>query len=361
MSAEVTARLFTPFTQADASTSRQFGGTGLGLSISQRLATLMGGEIFVQSTAGKGSEFTLALPLQHAPAEAPAEANERPLALGAQTPSPDTAAARGQLVLLAEDNEISREVIEEQLDLLGHACERAENGRVALQMWNRSPTRYALLLTDCHMPQMDGFALTEAIRAAEPSGRRLPIIAITANTMQGEARRCLQGGMDDYLSKPLRLQELASMLQKWLPVNDRQDHGALAADSPTMISAVPALPIWDAARLSDLVGDNMSINQTLLEKFLVAAGSQVSEIGVAAAARDFKTVAALAHKLKSAARSMGALALGELCQQMEAAGDADEAPAAFALTQQLPAAFAVARRAIEGHLAQFSLFEKEPG
>jgi response regulator RpfG family c-di-GMP phosphodiesterase len=228
-------------------------------------------------------------------------------------------------------------------------------------MWKRSPTSYALLLTDCHMPQMDGFALTEAIRASEPSGRRLPIIAITANTMQGEARRCLQGGMDDYLSKPLRLQVLASMLQKWLPVDDRQDQGALAADSPTRISVVPEIPIWDSARLSDLVGDNMSINQTLLEKFLVAAGIQVSDIGAAAAARNFKTVAALAHKLKSSARSVGALALGELCQQMEAAGDADDAPAAFALTQQLPAAFAVARRAIDGHMAQFSYFEKEPG
>ena len=131
-------------------------------------------------------------------------------------PSAAQAQAPGQLVLLAEDNEINRDVITEQLRLLGYACEVAEDGVQALAMWRTG--RYALLLTDCHMPHMDGFELTEAIRQAEPVGTRLPIVAVTANAMQGEAQRCRAHGMDDYLSKPLRMAELAPMLQKWLPL-----------------------------------------------------------------------------------------------------------------------------------------------
>jgi PAS domain S-box-containing protein len=123
-----------------------------------------------------------------------------------------------QLILLVEDNEINRDVIQEQLHLLGYACEMAEDGVLALSMWQSHPDRYGLLLTDCHMPNLDGFGLTAAIRQAEAVGAHLPIIAITANAMQGEAQRCRDHGMDDYLSKPLRMTELAAMLNKWLPV-----------------------------------------------------------------------------------------------------------------------------------------------
>jgi CheY-like chemotaxis protein len=93
----------------------------------------------------------------------------------------------------------------------------AEDGAIALRMWQSNPGRYALLLSDCHMPNLDGFGLTEAIRAAEPEGTRMPIVAVTANAMQGEAQRCFDRGMDSYLSKPLRMNELAATLNKWLP------------------------------------------------------------------------------------------------------------------------------------------------
>jgi two-component system sensor histidine kinase/response regulator len=132
-----------------------------------------------------------------------------------QAPSVEEARAQGRLILLAEDNEINRDVIAEQLRLLGYAAELANDGVVALHMWRSGD--YALLLTDCHMPNMDGYELTEAIRKAEPAGTHLPIIAITANAMQGEAERCRERGMDDYLSKPLRMQELNDKLQRWLP------------------------------------------------------------------------------------------------------------------------------------------------
>ncbi len=135
-------------------------------------------------------------------------------------PAPTLTHALGarQLILLAEDNEINRDVIQEQLQLLGYACEMAEDGALALAMWQANPDRYGLLLTDCHMPNLDGFALTAAIRSAEQLDAHLPIIAITANAMQGEAQRCRDHGMDDYLSKPLRMAELDTMLRKWLPL-----------------------------------------------------------------------------------------------------------------------------------------------
>jgi len=132
-----------------------------------------------------------------------------------QAMSVDEARAQGRLILLAEDNEINRDVIAEQLRLLGHAVELAHDGLMALRMWRSG--EYALLLTDCHMPNMDGYELTEAIRKAERPGEHAPIIAITANAMQGEAERCRERGMDDYLSKPLRMQELNDKLQRWLP------------------------------------------------------------------------------------------------------------------------------------------------
>jgi PAS domain S-box-containing protein len=240
MTPAVVANLFQPFTQADESTSRKFGGTGLGLSITQRLVELMQGHITVHSTPGEGSEFSVELPLPPCEAgqpqtdtapdwRAPARQMRQDKPQRADTDN-DTgtdltvaqALAHGRLILLAEDNEINCEVIQEQLHLLGYACEVARDGALALGMWQSGQAtgspRYALLLTDCHMPNLDGFGLTDAIRAAEPAGTRLPIIAITANAMQGEAQRCRERGMDDYLSKPLRMGELAPLLTKWLPL-----------------------------------------------------------------------------------------------------------------------------------------------
>ncbi len=331
MGADVLARLFNPFTQGDTSTARQFGGTGLGLSISQQLVELMGGQITVNSTPGLGSEFTVALPLHEAPLDEVRPAPDWRTPLPTQTQSLDAPAADGPLVLLAEDNETNHEVIQEQLRLLGYACEVAQDGAIALEMWRAAPGRYALLLTDCHMPHMDGFSLTQAIRAAEPAGTRLPIIALTANAMQGAAQRCLQSGMDAYLSKPLRMQELAPMLQKWL---------------------TPGHAIWNGATLHELVGDNPAMHRRLLEKFLANAEKQVSAIGEAAAENNFKEVAMLAHTLKSAARTVGAMALGELCHRMEATGSADDATDCRALTQDLPAAFVAAQRVIQAHLVR---------
>jgi PAS domain S-box-containing protein len=339
ISPQAQALLFQPFTQADASTARKFGGTGLGLSISQRLVTLMEGQISVQSTLGEGSAFTIELPLQAAePARRMSPDAGQPLALrhprpGTPAPSLEEAQRTGRLVLLAEDNETNRDVIQEQLRLLGYASESADDGVAALALWRTG--RFALLLTDCHMPNMDGFELTEAIRQAEAPGTRQPIVAITANARQGEAERCRARGMDDYLAKPVRLKELGPMMARWMP----------PPSSPTE----PA--VWDATTLPELVGDNPAMHRRLLERFLLNAQTQVTGIGTAAQAGDEPTLSGLTHTLKSAARSVGALRLGELSAALETAGLTGDVASYTALAQGLPQVLADAQAHITAHLA----------
>ena len=248
-----------------------------------------------------------------------------------------------QLILLAEDNETNREVIQEQLRLLGYASEAAVDGREALEWWRSG--RYALLLTDFHMPNMDGLQLTAAIRAEEPEGTHFPIIAVTANAMQGEAERCLEMGMDDYLSKPLRLDKLGAMMGRWLPLPQAcaEVESKLAGDADP---APAAALIWDATTLFRMVGDNPALHRRLLEKFLSSAEIQVTEINAAVAANAAPVVTEVAHKLKSAARSVGAIQLGELCQALEAAVGAGNPQTLHTLAAGLDAAFRDAAKKI---------------
>jgi PAS domain S-box-containing protein len=266
-------------------------------------------------------------------------------------PSVEEAVATGQLILLAEDNETNREVMQEQLRLLGYTCEAAEDGVVALHMWLSG--RFALLLTDCNMPNMDGFDLTSAIRHAEPEGAHLPIIAVTANAMQGEAMRCREWGMDDYLSKPLRLNELGPMLAKWLPLPIAALELAVqSTDLPESGMESIEFAVWDNTVLPRMVGDNPAMHRRLLEKFLLSANEQVTRVVAATAIADTATVSEITHALKSAARTVGALQLGELCEALETAGKAKDTSLCSALTRELPTIFAGVAAAIQSHLAR---------
>ncbi len=133
-----------------------------------------------------------------------------------KVPTVEDARAQGCLILVAEDNPINRNVIRRQLNLLGYACELVEDGAVALAAWREKD--YALVLTDCHMPNLDGFELTKAIRKEEEGSEiHIPIIAITANVLRGQRERCLDAGMDAFLAKPIKLKELRDVLEKNMP------------------------------------------------------------------------------------------------------------------------------------------------
>ena len=177
--------------------------------------------------------------------------------------------------------------------------------------------------------------------------------------MQGEAQRCRERGMDDYLSKPLRMQELAGVLDRWLPLPSGPAGSAPVAavaaaatdaDANTDTNAETEPSVWNPATLTELVGDNPGLHKRLLEAFLLNAEKQVAEITASAATRDTSTLAGVAHTLKSAARSVGALALGELCQSLESAGRAGDVIGCSELTGGLEAVFTVAVAEINGHL-----------
>lgn len=454
MTAETVDRLFLPFSQAESSTTRNFGGTGLGLSICDRLCQMMNGEIHVTSEPGCGSEFAASIPhgncevaqaversrltgvnvltvaadkegasivkayLEHwdatvttvdkAEGLVPRMVEMRPgtesnlivfldanwsrdrclslirevtacselsdtrfvvhlleptgaqhfddrntvIALGHPLPragfltavavaagkaSPevpvqsafdvlavdkqvtvDEAQAKGQLILIAEDNKTNQDVILRQLKVLGYAGEAAEDGVEALAAIKSG--KYSLLLTDCHMPRMDGFELTSAVRELEKdTGTRMPIIAITANALQGEADRCLAAGMDSYLSKPVEMKLLKTALAQFMPDvrNEKTETGPDfdAADSQTNED----FALLDLSFLRRSFGDDDETIVTILQDFPAAAEGIAEEVAAAFHKRTISGVRDAAHKLKSSAKAIGATDLSELCARAEAA------------------------------------------
>jgi signal transduction histidine kinase/CheY-like chemotaxis protein len=227
---EARDRLFQAFSQADSSTSRTHGGTGLGLLICQKLASLMGGRIGFESERGRGSTFWFSANLPQAEPgtredAAPAQAvpvppldNAVPLplpALDESRPSPPARApGTAAHVLLVEDNPINQMIARAMLVKRGLVVHTAGNGRLALEAL--AGNTFDLVLMDCQMPEMDGFEATGAIRRENRSPRRIPIVALTANAMASDRARCLEAGMDDYLTKPLDTNELDRVLRRWL-------------------------------------------------------------------------------------------------------------------------------------------------
>ena len=198
------SRLFSAFSQADSSTTRKYGGTGLGLSISRRLVEMMGGGIDFESEEGKGSHFWFRVPFELGVA-APSEKHLR---------KRSTSSHSKRRILVVEDNRINQKVVLKLLNHLGYAADIAQNGRQALAAHSAEP--YDLIVMDCQMPEMDGYETTAAIRILEGSGRRTPIIALTAHALAADRKKCLQAGMDDYLPKPIQLADLGVMVEKWL-------------------------------------------------------------------------------------------------------------------------------------------------
>ncbi|MFZ1640358.1 MAG: ATP-binding protein, partial [Candidatus Contendobacter sp.] len=212
---EAQARLFQAFSQADSSHARRFGGTGLGLVIAKQLVELMGGTIGANSAPGRGSTFGFTVVL--APSDQVFSLPNLP-ALPSRRRVADEGAARRKIrVLLVEDNPVNQELALIMLDRLGCRVAVAEHGRRALRALSEAP--YDLVLMDCQMPEMDGYEATRRWREKERTGDggRMPIIAVTANAMDGDREACLACGMDDFLAKPFTQQALAAMLRRWAP------------------------------------------------------------------------------------------------------------------------------------------------
>ena len=225
IAADKHALVFNPFSQADASTTRQFGGTGLGLTICKRLVEGMGGRLWLESTPGRGSTFYFSLPVQRGTHRQAASAAPASKLTNGVRPEPQSAAPQTSLqVLLVEDNPINQLLAEAILTNLGHKVETARDGREALEVF--STRTWDLVLMDIHMPVMSGLDATRYIRQLEGSGRHTPIVATTAGAMEADRAACLAAGMDDYIAKPYKPQVLQDLLNRM--AQQRAGENALA-------------------------------------------------------------------------------------------------------------------------------------
>ena len=313
--------LFQPFAQAESNTTQRFGGTGLGLVICRRLAALMGGSITMVSAPGKGTTMTLDLSLPIAdPALLPEDNPDAPDSFSASletrrtAPGVAQAEAEGTLILLADDHPTNRSLLMRQVNLLGYAAESAKDGVEALNLWKSG--RFSLLLTDCNMPEMDGYELAKAIRALEAATatRHYPVIACTANAMGGEAEICLAAGMDDYLVKPVELKKLAASLERWLPIPANP-----ATPPENFPAAQQARTPIDPMALARVSAGDAAVERDIFIEFQRANEGDAALLEQAVADGDIAQVKRLAHLIKGACAMVGALALANICERIERA------------------------------------------
>ncbi len=450
---EAQERLFQPFSQADASTTRKYGGTGLGLAISKRLAQGMGGDLVCESTPGQGSVFRLILPFEppakealeefaHAPERASlagkrlqlvggSEAQRRlwqqilsawhidlagspphlrllvetagmdtigeiqrrqddtPLVVALAAPdadkkrrlaglrvpviepplkpsqihdalmeamrgkttaqaarsaaqsAPPMPAGEGMSILLAEDNAVNQRVACAMLEKLGHRVEVAANGRQAVEMWTSG--QYDLVLMDCQMPEMDGYAATAAIRAREAqTGRHTPIIAMTANALEGDREKCISAGMDDYLAKPITRERLEAALARWQTARpSTRGERAMLADDPANDEPVNWI---DRGRLNEITGGDATFARELVGLFMTdlpAMAERLANAVGAAASDGCAVLKASAHEIKGAAGNLGLIGLADAAASNAAKNGA------VADLDRLHAAFIAARTEFE--------------
>ena len=206
----IVERMFEPFTQADASTTRNYGGTGLGLAIARELVELMGGTIGCESKPGRGSTFWFEVALS-----VPDAADGRPPRLADVSIAAHPLWLTAPRVLVAEDSPVNQIVAVAALERCGCRVELVSDGRQALEAL--STQHYDAVLMDCQMPDMDGYQATTELRRRENGDHHTPVIAMTAHSMDGDREKCLDAGMDDYISKPMRREQLIDPLQRWIP------------------------------------------------------------------------------------------------------------------------------------------------
>ncbi|RIW05674.1 DUF3369 domain-containing protein [Azospirillum brasilense] len=228
-------------------------------------------------------------------------------------------AASPPRILVAEDHPTNRQVIQRQLALLGQTVDLAEDGVQALALWRDGD--YALLLTDCQMPEMDGFELTRLIRAEEAAkGRpRLPIIAVTANAMAGEAQRCLSAGMDDAVSKPVEIGQLRRLLDRHLPSMPASEPAPISSVSVATPDSRPDAPPIDVGVLATLFDGDMEFVGQLLQEFIVSNSASRDRLVAAHAVEDWDGVRQAAHKLAGSSRTVGARDLAAASDAIELA------------------------------------------
>ena len=305
------SQLFQPFNRLGAEFS-EVEGTGIGLVITQKLIALMKGRLEVESTPGEGSIFWVEL--QSVPL---ADSKDSNLYI---VPEKHTRAsalmmAANPKILVAEDNPLNQELLATQMQALGYDADYALNGSEALKLWEAKD--YDLLITDIRMPVMDGFELIRQVRSKEAgTGQGKPIIAITANAMEQDKKRCFEAGVNDVMTKPVDLEDLRISLGRWSPRKDVVT-GEIQKDSLSRMIDVGE--VVDLSVLRNSVGDKPEIHQRLLNSYINVLPQALDDIQIAYAWRNHELLNEYVHKLKSSSRSIGAVQLSKFCRVIELA------------------------------------------
>jgi PAS domain S-box-containing protein len=309
MDKEFLENLFQNFVQEDRSVSRKFGGTGLGMTISKQLSELMGGNIHVESEKNAGTTITLNIPFSIG--------NEADLPTG-EIRIEDNTILKGKRILLVEDNEVNRLVATTTLAHYGADITEAVNGIEAVEAVRNSTID--IILMDMQMPLMDGLEATKVIR--ETLNTTVPIIALTANAIQGESDKCYAAGMNDFISKPFEEEELVSMIAKWL-----------GREVCISIAEKPITPValYDLTKLNAMSKNDDVFVKKIMKLFIDEATITLKEMNAAISNRDLAKIKSLAHSIKPSIDNLGIHSLKNEIREIEALASKNEDPAKLVL------------------------------
>ena len=320
ISAQHRETIFSPFTQADSSTTRKYGGTGLGLTISARLASMMGGKIWLESEIGQGSHFYFIVRLETL------EKTGQSGVLASSTipssrnilPGQTTNRSKAFRILLAEDNRVNQAVASRLLDKLGHTFVIANSGREAVELVKQQT--FDLVLMDIQMPEMDGIAATKEIRQQEKlSQGHIPIIAMTAHAMKGDRALCLDAGMDGYVSKPISPEEVEAAIFAAILGTPSVNNDASPATRQSKMQQGSEV-LWDMSATLERLGGDEILLQEVLDIFLDQAPEHLAALRLAVTQGIAETIETAAHSLKGELGYLGIPEISQRASDIEAMG-----------------------------------------